>query len=107
MLTIDRGAKLSTIGLYHYPAAIVDSSIATPFAAFSPGANGQAQSTAAVINTFAGGRQQMVFFLPFSTDWSMTSNILQHAWIAWATRGLCKYSLSRVEKPADFLRRWL
>jgi len=34
----------------------------------------------------------MVFFLPFSTDWSVTSNFLTHAWVEWATRGLCKYS---------------
>lgn len=30
----------------------------------------------------------MVFFIGFATDWAATSNILQHAWIHWATRGL-------------------
>ena len=34
---------------------------------------------------------QMVFFIGFATEWSATSNYLQHAWITWATRGLCKY----------------
>lgn len=43
--------------------------------------------TAAVINQI-GGRQQMVWFMPFALDWAATSNILQHAWINWITRGL-------------------
>jgi hypothetical protein len=30
----------------------------------------------------------MVFFISFATDWSPTSNWLQHTWIHWATRGL-------------------
>lgn len=30
----------------------------------------------------------MAFFIPFATDWSPTSNYLQHAWITWITRGL-------------------
>lgn len=30
----------------------------------------------------------MVFFISFATDWSATSNYLQHSWITWATRGL-------------------
>jgi hypothetical protein len=41
----------------------------------------------------------MVFFLPFSTDWSLTSALLQHAWIVWATRGLCKDSFTVNEFP--------
>lgn len=31
----------------------------------------------------------MVWFLGFATDWSQTSNYLQHAHIHWMTRGLC------------------
>lgn len=30
----------------------------------------------------------MVWFLPFALDWAPASNILQHAWITWVTRGL-------------------
>ena len=30
----------------------------------------------------------MVWFLPFALDWAPASNILQHAWITWITRGL-------------------
>lgn len=43
--------------------------------------------TAAVINQI-GDRQQMVWFMPFALDWAAASNILQHAWITWITRGL-------------------
>jgi hypothetical protein len=80
------GAQVTTSGLYHYPASITNASIATEIAQFAAG-GGFSQSTAAVINNI-GGRQQMVWFLPFATDWSATSNFLQHAWIHWATRGL-------------------
>lgn len=43
--------------------------------------------SAAVINRI-GDRQQMVWFMPFALDWAATSNILQHSWITWITRGL-------------------
>jgi hypothetical protein len=43
--------------------------------------------TAAVINQI-GARQQMVWFMPFALDWAPASNVLQHAWITWVTRGL-------------------
>ncbi|KAF4637773.1 hypothetical protein G7Y89_g292 [Cudoniella acicularis] len=83
------GAGLSTTGLWHYPAKIIDSSIATEFAQFSASVQDgfNSSSTAAVINKIKG-REQMVFFIGFSTDWSVTSNLLQHAWIQWGTRGL-------------------
>lgn len=32
----------------------------------------------------------MVWFMSWATDWSQTSNYLQHAYIHWMTRGLCK-----------------
>jgi len=81
------GATLSTAGLWHYPAAITDSSTTTEVAQFSSNGEFKTKTTAAVVNNFKG-RQQMVFFLPSSTDWSLTSGLLQHAWINWATRGL-------------------
>lgn len=43
--------------------------------------------TAAVINRI-GDRQQMVWFMPFALDWAPSSNVIQHAWIHWVTRGL-------------------
>ncbi|KAE8441935.1 hypothetical protein EG329_004143 [Mollisiaceae sp. DMI_Dod_QoI] len=78
---------LSTLGLWHYPASISNSTIATEFARFAPATNFTKTSTAGVINNIEG-RQQMVLFISFATDWSATSNFLQHAWIHWATRGL-------------------
>ncbi|TVY39443.1 hypothetical protein LSUB1_G004310 [Lachnellula subtilissima] len=81
------GAGVSTQGLYHYPATITNSSIATEFIQFAPAAGFSTTSTAGVINNI-GGRQQMVFFIGSATDWSATSNLIQHAWIHWATRGL-------------------
>jgi hypothetical protein len=81
------GAGMSTAGIWHYPATITNSTIATEIAQFAATTGFSKVSTAAVINNFSG-RQQMVFYLGFSTDWSPTSNFLQHAWIHWSTRGL-------------------
>lgn len=33
----------------------------------------------------------MVWFMGWATDWSQTSNYLQHAYIHWMTRGLCEF----------------
>lgn len=82
------GATLSTKGLYHYPAQITDKSIAAEVAQFGVTSGFSSPSTAAVVNTFAGGRQQMVFFISFATTWSESSNYMQHAFITWMTRGL-------------------
>ena len=81
------GAGVTTQGLYHYPASIVDHSTTWEIAQFASNANFSSVTTAAVINNF-NGREQMVFFLPFSQDWSPTSNYIQHAYITWMTRGL-------------------
>ncbi|KAH8656621.1 hypothetical protein BGZ60DRAFT_384851 [Tricladium varicosporioides] len=81
------GAGVSTTGLYHYPANITDPTMAVEIAQFGPATGFSKSSTAAVINTI-GGRQQMVWFTGFATDWSASSNFLNHAWITWATRGL-------------------
>ncbi|KAF2760099.1 hypothetical protein EJ05DRAFT_498070 [Pseudovirgaria hyperparasitica] len=80
-------ASVSSQNLYHYPAKITDPSIAWEFAQFGAGGPYTSATVAGVINRI-GTRQQMLWFLPFSTDWSPTSNFLQHVWIHWATRGL-------------------
>ncbi|KAF2115113.1 hypothetical protein BDV96DRAFT_93757 [Lophiotrema nucula] len=74
-------ANVSIANIFHSPAKITNSSIAWEVAKFSN------SGTAAVINQI-GARQQMVWFLPFALDWAASSNILQHAWINWITRGL-------------------
>lgn len=86
---IKTGATVSTAGLWHYPATITNSSIATSFASFAADTGGTftSNTTAAIINNI-GGRQQMVWFISWATDWSQTSNYLQHTYIHWMTRGL-------------------
>ncbi|KAH7354667.1 hypothetical protein BKA65DRAFT_496769 [Rhexocercosporidium sp. MPI-PUGE-AT-0058] len=81
------GATMSTKGLYHYPAVITNSSIATSIAKFGPSGIFTGDTTAAVINNI-GGREQMVWFISWAADWSPTSTYLEHAWITWMTRGL-------------------
>ncbi|RAH43724.1 putative extracellular serine-rich protein [Aspergillus brunneoviolaceus CBS 621.78] len=81
------GAGVSTSGLWHYPATISDTNTTKQIASFASNSVVSSDTTAAVINNFSG-REQMAFFISFDTTWSATSNYLQHAWIAWITRGL-------------------
>ncbi|KAL2828816.1 hypothetical protein BJY01DRAFT_255239 [Aspergillus pseudoustus] len=81
------GAGVSTKGLWHYPASIVNSTNTKAIAVFAGNQVIAKETTAAVINNF-NGRQQMAFFIAFDTTWSPTSVYLQHAWITWITRGL-------------------
>ncbi|KAI5367119.1 hypothetical protein Slin15195_G022520 [Septoria linicola] len=83
------GAKMSTKAIWHYPAKITDPSTTWEVAGYDPSSDGGYgdKTTAAVINDF-GGRQQMVFFTGWATEWSATSSFLQHAYIHWMTRGL-------------------
>jgi hypothetical protein len=91
-------AGTSTQGLWHYPARIVNDTWTWQIAAFEPSEAFTEQTTAGVINVI-DGREQMVFFLGWATDWSSTSAFLQHAWIVWMTRGLCSFSLSFPFRP--------
>ncbi|KAF2132401.1 hypothetical protein P153DRAFT_364804 [Dothidotthia symphoricarpi CBS 119687] len=81
------GAGMSTQGLYHYATEITDPSTTWEVAQFAANSQYSSPSTAGVINNFSG-REQMVFFTSWATDWSPTSNFLQHAFITWMTRGL-------------------
>jgi len=80
-------AGVTTSGLWHYPARITDPETTKEIAKFGPGGPYDEDSTAAVINNF-NGREQLVWFTSWATDWSATSNYLQHAHIHWMTRGL-------------------
>lgn len=81
------GAGVGTGGLWHYPATITDSSTTKRIAKFGPGGPFTSDTTAAVINTF-GTRQQLVWFISWGSEWSLTSNFIMHAHINWMTRGL-------------------
>ncbi|KAL5117246.1 hypothetical protein ACEQ8H_004805 [Pleosporales sp. CAS-2024a] len=72
---------LSIANIYHTPATITNSSTTWEIATFGTA------GTAAVVNQI-GNRQQMVWFMPFALDWAPSSNIAQHSWITWVTRGL-------------------
>lgn len=91
-LTCNSGATISSAGLWHYPATITDPSTTWEVAQFGPADSFTSTTTAAVINQF-GKRQQMVWFTSFATDWSTTSTYLQHSYIHWVTRGLCKFHI--------------
>ncbi|CAI6080381.1 unnamed protein product [Clonostachys chloroleuca] len=79
--------KVGTDGLYHVPATITDSSTTKAVAVFTPDSGSTVGGVAAVINNF-NGREQFVWFISWATDWSPTSNWLQHAHIHWMTRGV-------------------
>lgn len=81
------GATISTQGLYHYGASVADAATTKEVAQFAANSQLATRTTAAVINNFSG-RKQMVFFIGWATEWSPTSNILQHAYITWMTKGL-------------------
>jgi hypothetical protein len=80
-------AGVSSQGLYHYAAHVSDPTTTYEIAQFAANANFASNSTAAVINNF-NGRQQMVIFMSWATQWSSTCNFVQHAYITWMTRGL-------------------
>lgn len=86
-LTACRNAGVTTQGLWHYPAEITDAATTWEVAKFGPGGDFSGDTVAAVINNF-DGREQFVYFIGWATDWSITSNFLQHAHIHWMTRGL-------------------
>ncbi|KAE9969603.1 hypothetical protein EG328_006784 [Venturia inaequalis] len=83
------GAGVSTLNMWHYPATITDPATTFEIAQYAPDAGNTFTNptTAAVINQFAT-REQMVFFQSWATDWALSSNFLQHAFIHWMTRGL-------------------
>ena len=78
---------LSTVGLWHYPATISNTSIASSFMTFGTNTEWPEETTAGVINKFADGREQMVFFIS-GGSWSKTTMYLGHVWFHWGYRGL-------------------
>jgi hypothetical protein len=84
---IKTDATMSTKNMFHYPAKIIDDATTWQVAKYAPSGVFDTDTTAAVVNNFAG-RQQMVWFGSWATEWSPTSNFLQHAYIHWMTRGL-------------------
>lgn len=86
-LKTQSGAGVSTLGLWHYPASIANTTTTREIAQFAANAQFNSPSSAGVINNF-GGREQMAFFTSLDTTWSSTSTFIQHAWVHWLTHGL-------------------
>ncbi|KAL2205624.1 hypothetical protein CC79DRAFT_1343812 [Sarocladium strictum] len=84
---LKQGATVSSKGFWHVPGQITDTSTTRRIAKYHPSGDFTSDTVAAVINNF-DGREQMVFFIPHASDWSQTSNFLQHAFVHWITRGL-------------------
>lgn len=102
------GATVSTQGIWHYPANITDPNTTWQVAGLQASSDGTfgGSSSAAVINQF-GKRQQMVWFSSWATQWSLTSNYLQHAYIHWLTRGLTVgYRRIYVSTQVDDVHLW-
>ncbi|KAK3719246.1 hypothetical protein LTR37_004465 [Vermiconidia calcicola] len=82
-------AAITHMNMWHYPARITDPATTFEIAKWAPAADGSftSDTTAAVINYFEN-REQMVWFNSWATEWSVTSNFLQHSFIHWLTRGI-------------------
>ena len=81
-----RVADMSTIGLWHYPAIITNTTTTTAFMEFAANGLYNTKSDAGVIQNI-NGREQMIFFLE-GGSWSLTTNYLYHIWFHWGYRGL-------------------
>ncbi|PKS05914.1 hypothetical protein jhhlp_007745 [Lomentospora prolificans] len=84
---VKTNAGVSTLGLYHTGGKIVDATIAKAIAEYDASA-GKAVSVAAVVNKYPTGRQQLVWFTSWASDWSLNTNFLQHSVVHFVTRGL-------------------
>jgi hypothetical protein len=84
--------NLSTIGLWHYPAAIIDATTTTPFLEFAPNTEFDTTTVAGILQNF-GGREQMVVFL-MGGSWSSTTNYIGDIWFNWGYQGQINSSAS-------------
>ncbi|CEJ92823.1 hypothetical protein VHEMI08453 [[Torrubiella] hemipterigena] len=78
---------VNLVGLYHYPSNITNTNTTTAFAMFEPAGPFQQRTVAAVINR-VNGREEMVWFTSWASQFSLASSFLQHSYIHWMTRGL-------------------
>ncbi|KAJ3403947.1 hypothetical protein HDV05_007446, partial [Chytridiales sp. JEL 0842] len=76
---------LGTKGLFHYPAKIIDTNLATPVFLFEPLGNVNIPTVAAAVLK-KQGYLQLSFYFGLGW-WSTNSAIISHAWFHWATKG--------------------
>lgn len=104
MLTICRVTNLSTVGLYHYGASILDANKTNtiPFVELAANSVIPNKTVAGVINLM-DDREQMAIFLDVG-NWSTTSTMLGHMWVQWGYRGLYQgYRRINVQTQVDDL----
>jgi hypothetical protein len=79
-------AKLSALGLYHYPATLTNTTVARPILYSLPfSTQFPSKGVLGTHLTLPDGRQQLIFFISFGS-FSSTSLLLNHFWIFWGTR---------------------
>lgn len=78
-------SELTTVGLYHYPAVVTNTTFNTPFMKFAALPPDFPTESVAAIVVRQDQREEMLFFLTFAT-WSPTSAYLCDAWIQWGMR---------------------
>src|SRR5271170_7824980 len=79
--------NLSTQGLWHYPAVVLDPLTVTPFLVFEPNAEYHDVTVAGVVKDWGPGREEIDFFIAGFNP-SLTSTYLGHIWFQWGYRGL-------------------
>jgi len=85
---VRRSAPLTSEGLTHQNIVDPDENDVTPILYFKPiNGNTKEKILAAAILNMGKEREIFTFFLEFSPD-SLTSTILNHLWITWASRNL-------------------
>ncbi|KAJ3278777.1 hypothetical protein HDU76_009743, partial [Blyttiomyces sp. JEL0837] len=85
MANLQQSLALSSAGLYHYPATITNSTLATSILLFytTTAIPNQTVAAALITNINNGNQfQQLSFYMPFP-DWSVTSQMLSRVWFAW------------------------
>lgn len=80
-------SRLSTLGLWHFPAVVTDTTTVTPFLQFEPNSVFPVESVAGVTKIYSDGREEMGMFIG-GGSWSRTTIYLGHVWFHWGYRGM-------------------
>jgi len=84
---VRRSAPLTSEGLIHSNVEYSEDDGVIPILYFKPNDIIIKKTLAAAIFDIGDGREVLTFFLQFSSE-SITTTILNHLWITWASRGL-------------------
>jgi len=84
---VRRSAPLTSEGLIHSNVEFSEDDGVIPVLYFKPNDTIIKKTLAAAIFDIGDGREVLTFFIQFTSE-SITTTILNHLWIAWASRGL-------------------